>query len=347
MSSPDLELIHLVKQYGATTAVDRIDLRIEGGRYCCLLGPSGCGKTTTLRMVAGHEAVSDGDILLGARNITDLPAAERGTAMMFQSYALFPHLSALDNVAFSLKMRGIDRATRHARAMELLERVSLAALAARKPGRALGRPAAARGARARPDQRAEGAAPRRAALGARPVPAHPHARRAQGVAGEALDDLRPRHPLAGRSDGAGRPGGRDERRPDRAAGPPARRVQRAAHRVRRPLHRRPQRHSRGRRQPGRGARRQDAAQPRAASGRRQRRRRDRARGRVPGHARRRHARQRRGRRAERACCPRRPSPPRPGSPATAPRRTGPPTTSTRSPHRVCRRPHRSHTRRSP
>jgi putative spermidine/putrescine transport system ATP-binding protein len=138
MSSPDLELIHLVKQYGATTAVDRIDLRIEGGRYCCLLGPSGCGKTTTLRMVAGHEAVSEGDVLLGARNITDLPAAERGTAMMFQSYALFPHLSALDNVAFSLKMRGIDRATRHARAMELLERVSLAALAARKPAQLSG-----------------------------------------------------------------------------------------------------------------------------------------------------------------------------------------------------------------
>jgi putative spermidine/putrescine transport system ATP-binding protein len=133
MSSPDLELIHLVKQYSSTTAVDRIDLRIEGGRYCCLLGPSGCGKTTTLRMIAGHEVVSEGDVLLGARNITDLPAAERGTAMMFQSYALFPHLSALDNVAFSLKMRGIDRVTRHARARELLERVSLAALAARKP----------------------------------------------------------------------------------------------------------------------------------------------------------------------------------------------------------------------
>jgi putative spermidine/putrescine transport system ATP-binding protein len=133
MSSPDLELIHLVKRYGATTAVDRIDLRIEGGRYCCLLGPSGCGKTTTLRMVAGHEAVSEGDILLGPRNITNLPAAERGTAMMFQSYALFPHLSALDNVAFSLKMRGVAKPVRQARAMELLERVSLGALSARKP----------------------------------------------------------------------------------------------------------------------------------------------------------------------------------------------------------------------
>jgi putative spermidine/putrescine transport system ATP-binding protein len=134
MSSPDVELIHLVKRYGATTAVDRIDLRIAGGAYCCLLGPSGCGKTTTLRMVAGHEAVSEGDILLGARNITDLPAAERGTAMMFQSYALFPHLSALDNVAFGLKMRGIGKAARHARAMALLERVSLTQLASRKPG---------------------------------------------------------------------------------------------------------------------------------------------------------------------------------------------------------------------
>ena len=133
MSSPDLELIHLVKRYGSTMAVDRIDLKIEGGRYCCLLGPSGCGKTTTLRMIAGHEAVSAGDVLLGPRNITDLPAAERGTAMMFQSYALFPHLSALDNVAFSLKMRGVATPVRHARAMELLERVSLGALAARKP----------------------------------------------------------------------------------------------------------------------------------------------------------------------------------------------------------------------
>ena len=133
MNSADLELVHLVKRYGSTTAVDRIDLKIVAGQYCCLLGPSGCGKTTTLRMVAGHEQASDGDILLGARNITDLPAAQRGTAMMFQSYALFPHLSALDNVAFSLKMRGVARQVRHERALVLLDRVSLGALAHRKP----------------------------------------------------------------------------------------------------------------------------------------------------------------------------------------------------------------------
>ncbi len=133
MTSPDLELVHLVKRYGATTAVDRIDLKIAGGSYCCLLGPSGCGKTSTLRMIAGHELASDGDILLGPRNITQLPAAGRGTAMMFQSYALFPHLCALDNVAFSLKMRGVSRAERQKKAADLLERVSLGPLALRLP----------------------------------------------------------------------------------------------------------------------------------------------------------------------------------------------------------------------
>ena len=129
----DLELVHLVKRYGDAVAVAGIDLKIAAGSYCCLLGPSGCGKTSTLRMVAGHEIASDGDIVLGGRNITNLPASERGTAMMFQSYALFPHLSALDNVAFSLKMRGVDKVARQKKAADLLERVSLGHLAHRKP----------------------------------------------------------------------------------------------------------------------------------------------------------------------------------------------------------------------
>jgi putative spermidine/putrescine transport system ATP-binding protein len=136
-SQADLELHKLVKRYGegpaAPVAVDGIDLRIAAGHYCCLLGPSGCGKTSTLRMIAGHEEASEGDIVLGGRNITHLPASARGTSMMFQSYALFPHLSALDNVAFSLKMRGMDKAARHAKAQDLLQRVSLGHLAARKP----------------------------------------------------------------------------------------------------------------------------------------------------------------------------------------------------------------------
>ena len=90
MEPADLELVHLTKRYGATTAVDSIDLKVPAGAYCCLLGPSGCGKTSTLRMIAGHESATEGDILIGATNVTDLPPAKRGTAMMFQSYALFP-----------------------------------------------------------------------------------------------------------------------------------------------------------------------------------------------------------------------------------------------------------------
>src|SRR4051812_21719306 len=130
----DVELIRVTKRYGGgAAAVDDVSLTIPAGSYCCLLGPSGCGKTSTLRMIAGHEQVSDGDVLLGGRNITDRPAAERGTAMMFQSYALFPHLSALDNVAFSLKMRGVPKGERHGKAAELLARVSLGHLAHRRP----------------------------------------------------------------------------------------------------------------------------------------------------------------------------------------------------------------------
>ncbi len=139
MATPaTLELVKLTKLYGATTAVAGIDLAIPAGSYCCLLGPSGCGKTTTLRMIAGHETASDGDILLGAANITDLAPARRGTAMMFQSYALFPHLNVRDNVAFALKMRGVDRLTRHSRANALLDLVAMAEYADRLPGQLSG-----------------------------------------------------------------------------------------------------------------------------------------------------------------------------------------------------------------
>ena len=130
-----IELIALTKRYAqGSVAVDSIDLRIAPNSYCCLLGPSGCGKSTTLRMIAGHESTTSGDILLENRNITSLPAAARGTAMMFQSFALFPHLSALDNVAFSLKMKGVDKTTRLKQAQDLLERVAMGHLAQRKPG---------------------------------------------------------------------------------------------------------------------------------------------------------------------------------------------------------------------
>ena len=129
-----VELVSLTKRYGhGKPAVDSINLRIPSGSYCCLLGPSGCGKSTTLRMIAGHENVSSGDVLLDNANITDLAAAARGTAMMFQSFALFPHLNALDNVAFSLQMKGVGKVARRAQAHALLERVAMGHLAQRKP----------------------------------------------------------------------------------------------------------------------------------------------------------------------------------------------------------------------
>jgi putative spermidine/putrescine transport system ATP-binding protein len=133
-----LELVQVTKQYGHVTAVDAINLRIPAGSYCCLLGPSGCGKTSTLRMIAGHESVSSGDIIVGARNVTDLAPAERGTAMMFQSYALFPHLSVIDNVAFALKMKGVAKTTRHAEARKLLELVDMQSFEARLPAQLSG-----------------------------------------------------------------------------------------------------------------------------------------------------------------------------------------------------------------
>ena len=115
-----------------------VSLRIPAGSYCCLLGPSGCGKTTTLRMIAGHEEATEGDIILGNENITHLPPAARGTAMMFQSYALFPHLDCTDNVAFSLRMRGVDKETRRARALDMLKRVQMEPFAGRLPAQLSG-----------------------------------------------------------------------------------------------------------------------------------------------------------------------------------------------------------------
>lgn len=133
-----LELVAVTKAYGPITAVDAINLVIPAGTYCCLLGPSGCGKSSTLRMIAGHETVSSGDVLMGAANVTNLAPAQRGTAMMFQSYALFPHLSVLDNVAFALKMRGVDKTARHAKAMRLLDLVAMQAYAPRLPAQLSG-----------------------------------------------------------------------------------------------------------------------------------------------------------------------------------------------------------------
>ena len=123
----------VTKRYGNVTAIENVSLDIPAGAYCCLLGPSGCGKTTTLRMIAGHEAVSSGEVLIGDQPVTHLPPAKRNTAMMFQNYALFPHKTVWQNVAFGLKMKGVKKAERSQRVGEILELVDLSHTADRKP----------------------------------------------------------------------------------------------------------------------------------------------------------------------------------------------------------------------
>jgi putative spermidine/putrescine transport system ATP-binding protein len=137
-ASSDVQLIAVEKRFGQTVAVKAIDTLIPGGTYCCLLGPSGCGKTTTLRMIAGHEFPTSGEIAVGGARVTTLPPARRRTAMMFQSYALFPHLDCLDNVAFSLKMRGVAKAERRAKARDMLRLVEMEAYAERLPAQLSG-----------------------------------------------------------------------------------------------------------------------------------------------------------------------------------------------------------------
>ena len=129
----ELELLQVSKYFGDQIAVNTFNQHFAPGKYVCLLGPSGCGKSTTLRMIAGHESVSAGEIRLDGRSIASLRPAQRGTSMMFQSYALFPHLSVLENVAFSLKMRGITVAIRERKAHELLELVHMNEFSQRLP----------------------------------------------------------------------------------------------------------------------------------------------------------------------------------------------------------------------
>ena len=134
----DIRLVGLTKQFGNANAVEDINLTIPHGSYCCLLGPSGCGKTTILRMIAGHETPTSGEIYIGDQMVVGKPPVERGTAMMFQSYALFPHLTILDNVAFYLKMRNVGKEERRQKAEEMLRRVQLYPLKDRMPAQLSG-----------------------------------------------------------------------------------------------------------------------------------------------------------------------------------------------------------------
>jgi spermidine/putrescine ABC transporter ATP-binding subunit len=131
--SADLALSGLTKTYGSTIAVDGVTLRVGTGEMVALLGPSGCGKTTTLRMIAGLVEPSDGDILIGGSPVTHVPVHKRNIGMLFQNYALFPHLNVAQNVAFGLEMRRVGKADAARRVAEALALVQLGRLADRLP----------------------------------------------------------------------------------------------------------------------------------------------------------------------------------------------------------------------
>ncbi|WP_031226688.1 ATP-binding cassette domain-containing protein [Streptomyces roseochromogenus] len=128
-----VEFRGLRREFGATVALDGLDLTVRPGEFLALLGPSGCGKTTALRMLAGFEHPDSGAVLVDGEDVTQVPAHRRDAGMVFQSYSLFPHLNAVDNVAFGLRMRGARTAERRSRAAELLELVGLADKGERYP----------------------------------------------------------------------------------------------------------------------------------------------------------------------------------------------------------------------
>ena len=133
-----IELIGVEKRWGNTIAIQDISLVAEQGRFLILLGPSGCGKSTTLRAIAGLDTVSAGKVLIAGRDVTNLPPAERRISMVFQSYALFPHLPARENILFGLKVRRVDPAERERRLQRVAEMVGLADLLDRKPAQLSG-----------------------------------------------------------------------------------------------------------------------------------------------------------------------------------------------------------------
>ena len=229
----------IVKSYESTAVVHGIDLEIADREFVVLVGPSGCGKSTTLRMIAGLEEISSGEIHIGGRLVNDVPPRDRDIAMVFQNYALYPHMTVFDNMAFGLKLRGTDKGEIRKRVDAAAQMLDITPLLQRKPkalsggqrqrvamGRAIVRnpqvflfdePLSNLDAKLRVQMRTEIKKVHQI------VPNH-----------HRLRNARP-----GGSDDAGRPGGGDEWRPDRAGGCAAGAVSPPGQPFRRRVHRQP------------------------------------------------------------------------------------------------------------
>lgn len=133
-----IELQSASKKWAGAIGIDKVSLSIEKGTFVVLLGPSGCGKSTTLRIIAGLELPTEGRVLIDGKDVTGAPPSERGISMVFQSYALFPHLSVAENIVFGLKVRGVGRAERNQRLEVALQRTGLKGFEERKPAQLSG-----------------------------------------------------------------------------------------------------------------------------------------------------------------------------------------------------------------
>jgi multiple sugar transport system ATP-binding protein len=172
-----VSLRNLVKRYGALEIVHGINLEVADREFIALVGPSGCGKSTTLRMIAGLEDISGGEVLIGGKVVNDLPPRSRNLAMVFQSYALYPHMTVRENMGFSLKIAGQPQQEIDARVNDAAKTLDLESLMERRPS----------------------------AFKSRRQAAHPDANRDQEAARQGPLDRRLCHPRPGRGDDAGRP----------------------------------------------------------------------------------------------------------------------------------------------
>lgn len=133
-----IQLQKITKNFGDLTAVNNVSLEVQDGEFVALLGPSGCGKTTTLRLIAGLEVPDDGQIFIGEKEVTRLPPRDRDIAMVFQDYALYPHMTLLDNIGYPLKVRGVPKQQMAERVTEVAQELQISDLLARRPGQVSG-----------------------------------------------------------------------------------------------------------------------------------------------------------------------------------------------------------------
>ena len=228
---------NVTKRFGDVVAVNDLTLEIEDKEFLVLVGPSGCGKSTVIRLLAGLETLTAGNVYIGDEMVNDLPARDRDIAMVFQSYALYPHMSVFDNMAFGLKMHGTPKDEIHRRVLEAADILGHRGPAQAQARAALRWPAPARRARPGDRPRAAGVPVRRAALQPRRQAASADPHRTEQAAPTSRDDVHLRHPRPGGSDDDGDPHRRDQGRDPAAGGnaggpllPPGQRLRRRVHR---------------------------------------------------------------------------------------------------------------------